>query len=63
MVEELDGLRVQGEVVREFVVEEVDRVWVQLQTERLQEQHIVAHHILVRKVKLVDDDRIDVVVA
>lgn len=63
VVEELDGLRVEGKVVRVLVVEEVDGVRVQLQAQRLQEQHVVAHDVLVGEVELVHDYRVDVVVA
>lgn len=63
MIEELDGLCVQGEIVGVFVVEEVDRVGVQLQAECLQEQDVVAHHVLVREVELVDNYGVYVVVA
>lgn len=55
MVEELDCFGVEREVVRMLVVEEVYRVRVQLQTQRLEEQYVVAHHIFVGKVELVDD--------
>lgn len=62
MVEELDGLRIEREVVRVFIVEKVYRVRVQFQTERLQEQNIISHHIFVGKVKFMDDNRVDQVV-
>ena len=45
-----------------LVIEEVDRVRVQLQRERLQKGDVVGHHLLVGEVKLVHDDRVDVVV-
>lgn len=63
VVEELDRLRVQRKVIGVLVVEEVNGVRVQLQAERLQEQHVVAHDVLVAEVELVHDDRVDVIVA
>lgn len=55
MVEELDSFGIQREVIRMLIVEEVYRVRVQLQAKRLEEQYIIAHHILIGKVELVDD--------
>lgn len=62
MVKELDGLRIEREVIGVFIVEKVYRVRVQLQTECLQKQNIISHHIFVRKVKFMDDNRVDQVV-
>ena len=62
MVEELDGLRVEGEVVIVLIIEEVDRVLVETKTQRLEERYVVSHHFLVTEVKLVHNDRVDVVV-
>ena len=45
MVEELDGLCVQGEVVGVLIVEEVDGVLVQPKRQRLQEGDIICHHL------------------
>lgn len=63
MIEELDGFCVERKVVGVFVVEKVDRVWVELHAEGLEKENIVTHNVLVRKVKLMHDDRIDVIVA
>lgn len=38
-----------------LIVEEVDCVCVQLQAQRLEEQYIIAHHILIGKVEFMDD--------
>ena len=62
MVKELDRLRVEREVVVVLVIEEVYRVLVETKTQRLQEGDVVCHHLLVTEVKLVHNDRVDVVV-
>lgn len=63
MVEKLDRLSVERKIVCVFVVEKVDCVRVQLQTERLQKENVIAHNVLVGKVELVNDDGVDVIVA
>ena len=45
-----------------LVVEEVDGVLVESEGEGLEEGDVVGHHLLVREVELVDDDRVHVVV-
>ena len=49
MVEELDGLCVQGEVVGVLIVEEVDGVLVQPKGKGLQEGDIICHHLFQNK--------------
>lgn len=63
MIEELDGLCVEREIVRVLIVEEMDCVRIQLQAERLQEEHIVTHDILVGEIEFVDNYRVDVIIA
>lgn len=62
VVEELDCLRVEGEVVGVLVVEEVNGVLVKSEGEGLEEGDVVGHDFLVREVKLVDNDGVDVIV-
>ncbi len=62
VVKKLNGLRVQGEIMRVLVIKEVDGVLVEPEGERLEERDVVGHHLLVGEVELVDDDRIDVIV-
>ena len=62
MIEELDRLRVERKVVRMLVIEKVDRVLVEAKGERLEKGNVVGHHLLVGKIKLMNDDRVDVVV-
>ena len=46
MIEELDGLSVQGEVIGVLIVEEVDGVLVQPKGKGLQEGDIIRHHLV-----------------
>ena len=62
VVEELDRLRVEREVVVVLIIEEVYCVLVETKTQRLEEGDVVCHHLLVTEVKLVHNDRVDVVV-
>lgn len=62
MVEELNSLRVEGEVPKMLIVEEVYGVFVQLEGERLEEGDVVGQHLLIRKIQLENNDRIDMVV-
>ena len=62
MLEELDGLCVQGEVSEVLVVEEVDSVLVEVKGEGLQEGDVVGKDFLIREVQLEHDDGVDVVV-
>ena len=62
VVEELDGLGVEGEVVIMLVIEEVDGVLVQPEAEGLEEGDVVGHDLLVGEVELVNNDGVDVVV-
>jgi len=63
VIEELNGLSIQREIVIVFIVEEVNGVLVEPEGESLEERDVVSHHLLVRKIKLVHDDGINVVVA
>ena len=47
MIEELDGLSVEGEIPQVFIVEEVDGVLVELEGESLQEGDIVGQHLFI----------------
>ena len=62
MVEEFDGLSVEGEVIGVLIVEEVDSVLVQSKGEGFKKRDVVSHDFLIREVKLVDNDRVDMVV-
>ena len=62
MLEELDGLRVEGEVPEVFIVEEVDGVLVEVEGEGLEEGDVVGQHLLIREVQLQHYDGVDVVV-
>lgn len=63
MIEEFNCLRVQGEIVGVFVVEEMNGVHIQFQTECFQEQDIIAHDVLVGEIEFVDNNWIHVIVA
>ena len=56
MVEELDGLRVEGEVPKMLIVEKVNGVFVQLEGERLEERDVVGKNLLIGKVQLENND-------
>lgn len=56
MIEKFNCFGVQGKVICVFVVEEMDRMCVQFQTERFQEQDVVSHNILVGKVKFMHNN-------
>ena len=45
-----------------LIVEKVNGVLIQAERQRLQKGDVVCHHFLVRKVELVDDDGVDVVI-
>lgn len=62
VVEELDGLRVEGKVPKMLIVEEVYSVFVQLEGESLEERDVVGKNLLIGKIQLENDDRIDVIV-
>ena len=62
VVEKLDRLSVEGKVGGRLVEEEVNRVDVQLETERFEEADVVGHHLLIVKVEAVLDDLVDVIV-
>lgn len=62
MVEKLDGLRVEGEVPKMFIVEEVNGVLVQFEGECLKEGDVVGKNLLVREVQLEHDDGVDMIV-
>lgn len=63
MIEKLDRLRVQRKVIRVFVVEKVYCVHIQFQTQRLQEQNVIAHHVLIGKIEFMHNDRIHMIIA
>lgn len=56
MIEKFNCFGVQRKVIRVFVVEKVDGVSVQFQTECLQEQNVVAHNVFVGKVEFMHND-------
>lgn len=62
MLVEFDGLCVEGEVVKVFVVEEVDGVLVEVEGEGLEKGDVVGKHFLVREVQLQHNDGVDVIV-
>lgn len=62
VIEELEGFGVEREVVGHLVEQELQSVWVQLQTQGLEEGDIVGQQLLVGKIKAMDDQVVDVVV-
>ncbi len=62
MIEELDGLRIEGEIPKMLVVEEVYGVFVELEGEGLEEGDVVGKNLLVREIQLENDYRIDVII-
>ncbi len=63
MIEKFNCFSVQGKVIGVFIIEKVDGMRVQFQTECFQEQYVVSHYIFVGEVKLVHNNWVDVVVA
>lgn len=63
VIEKFDRFRVKREIIRMFIVEEMYRVRVQLEAKRLEKQNVIPHYVLVREVELVNDDRIDEIIA
>lgn len=62
MLEELDGLRVEGEIPQVLVVEEVDGVLVEMEGKGLEEGDIIGQHFLIGEIQLQHNDGVDVVV-
>jgi hypothetical protein len=62
MVKELDGLSVERKVIQALVEKELKSTGVQLQRKRFQERYIVSDHFLVREVKSMYDEIVDVIV-
>lgn len=62
VVEELDGLRVEGKIPEMLVVEEVYGVFVEFERESLEEGDVVSKNLLIGEIQLENDDRIDVII-
>lgn len=62
MVEELDGLSIEGEIPEMLIVEEVDGVFVEFEGERLQKRDVVGQDFLIRKVQFEHNDGVYVIV-
>ncbi len=62
MVEELDGLCVEGKVPQVLVTEEVYGVGVELERERLEEGHVISKHLFIREIQPQDNDGVHVIV-
>lgn len=63
MIEKLDGLRIQWKVVGMLIIKEMYRMYIQFQAQRFQKQNIITHNVLIGEIKLMYDDRIDMIIA
>ena len=62
MIEEFNGLSIERKIIEMFVEEEMDRVAVQLEGQRLQERDVVRENFLIDNIELVENDLVHVVV-
>ena len=62
MVEKLDGLRVEGEVPKVLVVEEMNSMGVEFEGESLEEGDVVSKNFFIREIQFENNDRVYVII-